>query len=277
MLHTTGTAWSNSPPMAAGSRSKRPDPWIVCPRPNPQAQLRLFCFPYAGGGASIFHAWGANLPQEIEVCPVQLPGRENRLREPPYSWLPRLAQKLVGVLSPYLDRPFAFFGHSMGALISFELARQLRRQGLRGPVHLLVSAHRAPCGPYPLPALSQLPTPTLIEELRHLGGTPDEILSDTQMMQFLLPVLRADFAICETYTYTDDAPLNCALSAFGGLQDCHVSKEDLAEWREQTNGPFALQMLPGGHFFLHSAREPLLRAMGENLMDTIARCQREDV
>jgi medium-chain acyl-[acyl-carrier-protein] hydrolase len=267
MLHTRGTGWSNSPPMAAGSRSKRPDPWITRPRPNPQTHLLLFCFPYAGGGASIFHAWAASLPQEIEVCPVQLPGRENRLREPPYSWLPRLVQKLVGVLSPYLDRPSAFFGHSMGALISFELARQLRRQRLRGPAHLFVSAHRGPCRPYSLPSLSRLPTPALIEELRHLGGTPDEILNDTQMMQFLLPVLRADFAICETYTYAHDVPLDCALSAFGGLEDSHVRDEDLAAWREQTNGSFALHMLPGGHFFLHSAREQLLQTIAECLVN----------
>ena len=267
MLHTTGAAWPNPSSTAAGSQSKRPDPWMTRPRPNPQANLRLFCFPYAGGGASIFHAWAVNLPQEIEVCPVQLPGRENRLREPPYSWLPRLLQKLVAVLTPYLDRPFAFFGHSMGALISFELARQLRLQGLHGPVHLFVSAHRGPRQPYALPPLSKIPTPALMEELRHLGGTPDEILNDTQMMQFLLPVLRADFAICETYTYTHDAPLDCALSAFGGLQDDHVREEDLAGWREQTNGPFALRMLPGGHFFLHSAREPLLQTIGDSLMN----------
>jgi medium-chain acyl-[acyl-carrier-protein] hydrolase len=270
MLYTTEAASSNSAPTVAGSQSKRPDAWVSCPSPNPQAQLRLFCFPYAGGGASIFHAWGANLPQEIEVCPIQLPGRENRLREPPYSWLPRLVQKLVGVLSPYLEGPFAFFGHSMGALISFELARQLRRQGLRGPLHLLVSAHCGPRRPYPLPPLSQIPTPALIEQLRCLGGTPDELLNDAQMIQFLLPVLRADFAICETYTYTDDAPLDCAISAFGGLQDRHVRGEDLAAWREQTNGPFALRMFPGGHFFLHNAREPLVRAIGESLMNQSA-------
>jgi medium-chain acyl-[acyl-carrier-protein] hydrolase len=107
----------------------------------------------------------------------------------------------------------------------------------------------------------------LIEELRHLGGTPNDILNDTQMMQFLLPVLRADFAICEAYTYAHEAPLDCALSAFGGLEDSHVRDEDLAAWREQTNGPFELRMLPGGHFFLHSAREPLLEAIGESLMN----------
>lgn len=266
MLNMISALEWNSSSSYAGNGPKRSNPWISCPRPNPGANIRLFCFPYAGGGASIFHSWGANLPQEIEVCAVQLPGRENRLREPPYSGLQGLVQRLTGALSPLLDRPFAFFGHSMGALISFELTRNLRRQGLRGPAHLLVSAHRAPARPYPLPPLSQIPTRDLIEQLRYLGGTPDELLKDNQMMQFLLPVLRADFSVCETYTYLKEPPLDCAISAFGGLRDRYVSREDLADWQTETHGTVMVELLPGGHFFIHQEREQLLQSIRKSLL-----------
>ena len=242
------------------------DVWVHCAKPNPTARFRLFCFPYAGGGASIYHTWPEHVPAEIEVCPVQLPGRESRLRTPPFTQLSPLLQRLAQVLRPYLQMPFAFFGHSMGALISFELARQLRRQHDPGPVCLFVSAHRAPQIPAPKPPIHQLPTTEFVGELRRLNGTSEAVLQDAELLQLMLPTLRADFAICETYTYTTEEPLDCPIIAFAGLEDCEVSRDDLAAWRDQTQSSFKMRMVPGNHFFLHSARTPLVRAVSQDLM-----------
>lgn len=247
------------------------DSWVTCPMPNPQAWLRLFCFPYAGGGASNFLTWSDDLPPDIEVCPIQLPGRENRLRKMPFTRLPPLVQALVQALLPYLDTPFAFFGHSMGALIGFELARQLRRQYGLGPVHLFVSGHRAPQIPNPRPLIHQLPESAFVEELRRFDGTPELVLQNTEVMEVFLPILRADFSICETYIYSPEDPLECPISAFGGLQDLLVSRHDLEAWRDQTLGSFTLRMFPGGHFFLHNARALLLRAVSQDLTQLLSR------
>jgi medium-chain acyl-[acyl-carrier-protein] hydrolase len=244
--------------------------WVTCSRPRTQARLRLFCFPYAGGGASIFRAWPDDLPG-MQVCPVQLPGRENRLREPCFIRLEPLVQALVQALPPYLDMPYAFFGHSLGALIGFELARALVRENRSGPVHLFVSGHSAPQVQSLEPPIHQLPEPDFIKELRCLNGTPGEVLQHAELMALLLPVLRADFAINETYVYTPGTLLDCPISAFGGLQDNLASRDDLAAWRDQTRSTFTLRMFPGDHFFLHSARPLLLRAIVHDLAQSLSR------
>jgi medium-chain acyl-[acyl-carrier-protein] hydrolase len=225
----------------------------------------LFCFPYAGGGSSAFHAWQAGLPPDVEVCLVQLPGREARLREPLFTRLDPLVQALAQSLRSWLNVPFAFFGHSMGALISFELAYRMALQNEPGPIHLFVSGRNAPQVPDPNAPIHQLPEARFIEELRHYNGTPETILQNAELMQLFIPILRADFAIIETYVYTPRAPLNCPLSVFGGLQDHLCDQAGLAAWREQTRGVFRVRMFPGGHFFLHPARTPVLRAIAQDL------------
>lgn len=245
--------------------------WIARPRPNPRTRLRLLCFPYAGGGASIFRTWSDDLPRDVEVCPVQLPGRESRMRELPFTRLPPLVQALAQALLPYLDIPFAFFGHSMGALISFELARQLRRQYGLSPAHLFVSSHRAPQIPDPHPPIHHLPESMFVEELRRFSGTPELILQNPEIMEVFLPLLRADFSICETYTYSPEDPLECPISAFGGLHDLLASRDDLESWRDQTLGSFTLRMFPGDHFFLHTARAPLLQTVSQGLTQLLSR------
>ncbi len=241
------------------------DSWITCRTPNPQARLRLFCFPYAGGGVSIFRAWSAGLPADVEVCAVQLPGRGTRLMEPPFTQLSPIIQALAGALFPLLDKPFAFFGHSLGALVSFELARQLRRQYTVQPVHLFVSADRAPQIPNRDPPVHSLPEGEFLVELLRLKGTPREVLEEKELMQIMLPVLRADFAVYETYVYSTEPPLNCPISVFGGLQDHRVTRGDLEAWRDQTSVSFSLRMLPGDHFFLNTTQPVLLRALSEEL------------
>ncbi len=246
--------------------------WIQHAKPSTRARVRLFCFAYAGGGASYFRTWQGKLPPEIEVCPVQIPGRENRIGEQPYTELLPLVQDLSRALQPYLTTlPFVFFGHSMGGLISFELARQLRREKAPTPIHLLVSAHRAPQVPDPDPPIHQLPDLKFMEELRKLNGTPEEVLKNAELMQVMLPILRADFSICETYTYTDEKPLNCPISAFGGLGDEEVSKDDMAAWRKQAAGFFRLRMFEGDHFYLNSTQEVLLGAIMQDLLPHLNR------
>jgi medium-chain acyl-[acyl-carrier-protein] hydrolase len=230
--------------------------WII--RTKSQLRLRLFCFPYAGGGASIFRRWSEKLPAEIEVCPIYLPGRENRLKEPLFTRLPPLVHTLAHALHPFMDIPFAFFGHSMGALIGFELARHLRRIHYPGPTHLFISAHRAPHLPDSSSPLHALPDPALIDVLTRLGGTPQAILQHTELMNVVLPILRADLTLCETYIYTPEPPLDCPIAVFGGEQDSMVSKQELQEWRKQTRSAFTLYMLPGDHFFLQSQQNLLL-------------------
>lgn len=241
------------------------DSWIIRRKPSPQARLRLFCFPYAGGGVSIFRAWSDTLPADVEVCPLQFPGRGTRLMEPPFTQLSPLVQALAEALFPLLDKPFAFFGHSLGALVSFELARRLRRQYAVQPVRLFISADRAPQIPNRDPAIHSLPEGEFLTELRRLKGTPTELLEDEEVMQIMLPVLRADFAVYETYRYSTEPPLNCPISAFGGLQDHRVNRGDLEAWRDHTGVSFSLTMFPGDHFYLNTTQPALLQALSQEL------------
>jgi medium-chain acyl-[acyl-carrier-protein] hydrolase len=246
------------------------NPWIALPKPNPRAHLRLFCFSYAGGGASVFYPWSQALPPSVELCPVQLPGRENRLNEPPYRGLRPLLHALAPSLQPYLDVPFAFFGHSLGALVGFELARRFRRQHLPTPVHLFVSGREAPQIRDLDPPIHALPEAAFIEKLRRYDGTPVALLENPDIMAVFLPTLRADFALSETYVYDDEAPLACPISAFGGLQDAEVSQADLTAWRHQTGGRFALRLFLGGHFFLREQQPALLQAVFQDLRESAA-------
>jgi medium-chain acyl-[acyl-carrier-protein] hydrolase len=230
--------------------------------------LRLFCFPYAGGNAALYRHWPDHVPATIEVWPVELPGRGSRPLEPPFTSLTPLVHAAARALLCHLDRPFAFFGHSMGALVAFELARLLRREhGLR-PVQLFASAARAPQLFDLDPPISTLPRPAFLEKLRCLGGTPREVLEHPELMELLESMLRADFAVCDSYTYVPDVPLACRLSVFGGLHDPEVSGDQLDAWRAQTTASFSRHMLPGGHFFLqHSpALVPNLLARDLDLM-----------
>jgi medium-chain acyl-[acyl-carrier-protein] hydrolase len=228
--------------------------------------MRLFCFPYAGAGAAVYRLWSDVLPAEIELCRIQLPGRENRRREPLFTQLSPLVQTLAQVLRPFLNLPFAFFGHSLGALISVELARELRKRHDLSPAYLFASGFRAPHIPNPDPPMYQLPDAAFVEEmLRRYDGIPEAVRRHAELMELLLPTLRADTAICETYVYTDDDPLDCPIAAFGGLQDRQVSHDDLAAWHDQTRSSFTLRMFPGNHFFVQSACGPLLQVVSQEL------------
>jgi phosphopantetheine--protein transferase-like protein len=268
-MRDTGSSPTLSAPPAFGNHQVKrqigPGPWLAVPRPNPLAGLRLFGFPYAGGGASLFRHWPERLPASVEVCPVQLPGREARLSEPGFDRLTPLVETLARELRPHFDRPFAFFGHSLGALVGFELARQLRRSGGPQPVCLFASGRRAPQIPNLDPPIHDLPEPAFRAELRRFSGTPPAVLDHDELMALVLPRLRADFALSETYVYTPEPAFAFPVFALGGLEDPRVERPQLEAWREHTTGPFQLRMLPGNHFFLHSAEDRVLEILGGEL------------
>ena len=235
-------------------------------RPDPGARFRLFCFPYAGGNAAVFRSWRDQLRPGIDLCPVQIPGRGNRFTEPPLRRLPALCDNLVGELLPWLDVPFAFFGHSMGALVAFEMARHLRKHARPGPIHLFLSGARGPRRQVPS-RLHSLPQPALLAELRRLHGTPPAILEQQEFMAMLIPLIRADLELYETHVYSPEELLDCPISTFAGVEDTFARREDVAAWQDETRGRFTLRMFEGDHFFLHEARTPLLRAISEDLSE----------
>ncbi len=239
-------------------------PWMVCRRRNSRAVLRLFCFPYAGAAASIFRDWADDLPETIEVWSIQYPGRENRIKEPLFTQLQPLARVIRHELS--LNQiPFTFFGHSVGAIISFEVTRELRRTNQALPLRLFLSGSSAPHVPDLGPPIHTLPEPDFLEKLRTYNGTPKEVLERPELRELFIPALRADFALRETHAYQPESALRCPISVFGGVDDPEVSREHLEAWREQTSGAFQLLMLPGDHFFIHTSRHALLQMLSLEL------------
>ncbi len=211
--------------------------------------LRVFCFSHAGGGASVFRSWMPQLAPGIEVYPIQLPGREGRWPEPPITRAADLLQAIFDALGPLFDPPFAFFGHSMGALIAFEMARELRRQGRPRPEILIVSGARAPHVVDPDPPMHQLPDDLLLEELKRLDGIPAELLDQPELVSMMLPTLRADLTMCETYEYRTEPPLDCRIAVYSGESDRKIRLEHLTPWEVHTAREFQLRIFPGSHFF----------------------------
>jgi medium-chain acyl-[acyl-carrier-protein] hydrolase len=252
-------------------------PWLPSWRARAGAALRRFCFPYAGGDVATFAPWAEVLPWDIELCPVQLPGRGRRALEPAYAALGPLVDALAGGLRPALAGRFAFFGHSMGALVCFELARALRRRGGPLPCHLLVSGRPAPQLPRRYGPLSQLPDRELVDQLHRRYGyaPPQDDGQLDELLRLMIPTVRSDVAVSDAYGYPDEPPLDCPITAFGGLDDATVTRDELAAWGAQTRGRFEIRMLPGGHFYLESEWRFLVRFIATSLQSALA-ARRED-
>ena len=246
-------------------------PWLLRAGADRGGRVRLFCFPYAGSGGSQYMPWARQLGPGVEVCAVQLPGRENRLRETPHTRFPALMDETFAALRPHLDMPFVLFGHSMGALVAFELARRLRTEGAPMPARLLISGHRAPQLPNRRPPLAHLSDAALIAEVRaRYDGVSEEVLRHPDLMALLLPGLRADLALVEGYVCRPDEPLSCPISAYGGEDDPIVSEAELQAWRTQTSAEFTTRRFSGTHFFIRSARAELLAAVSSELAPLMA-------
>ncbi len=225
-------------------------PWFSCYSPRVNADFRLLCFPYAGAGASVFRQWAAAADPSIEVQGVQLPGRESRLREPLLTDINLVVDALIHDAVDFLDKPFSIFGHSLGALIGFEFTRRLQSLSLPLPQRLFVSARQAPQVLLHGEKTHLLPESHLKEELRHYAGTPEVVLQDNDLMRILLPIIRADLAMNETYNYTPGSPIPCPISAFVGLKDSKISISSIEAWTAQTSQDFEAYYFDGNHFFI---------------------------
>lgn len=231
------------------------------------ARMRLFCLPHAGSGAAGFYRWRQLLPAGVDVCPVWLPGREVRLAEPSLQDATALVDQLIAVAEPYLDVPFALFGHSMGALLAYEFAVRLQAARLRGPEWMFVSGREAPHLPFVHRELYRLGDEAFVAELRRrYGGMPEGFLADAELREVFLPILRADLRLVESYRHGERPLLRCPIDAFAGKSDSSVSDDGLAAWVTLTTGAFAWRRLPGDHFFHAGPGQPeLLRLISERL------------
>jgi len=234
------------------------DRWFVCPRPNSKAKLRLFLFPYAGGAPTAFSKWLIEFPDYIETSIVHYPGRGSRFNEPPIKEITALVEEINQAILPALDKPFIFFGHSFGGMLAFELARRLSPQ----PQILFVSACGAPHIPNPNLPIHSLPDPEFIRSLHDLNGLPAEVVENLELMQLLLPILRADFEAFENYEYlSGEHRLTCPIIAFGGSDDSHVDRARLDAWAHHTDGNFKTKIFSGDHFFINTARQSVITSM----------------
>jgi medium-chain acyl-[acyl-carrier-protein] hydrolase len=240
-------------------------PWMAFRASKPRARLRVFCIPYAGSGASIFRSLALSVPDSIDLCPIQLPGRESREREPPFSRLSPLVAAMRTELAPWLDLPYVLFGYSMGALVAFELARALRHDGAAEPRQLFVAGRRAPRRREPRPLVHTLPRAEFVQELVTYGATPPTLLESPDVLDFYLPLLRADFAVCETYEYRANGAIGCPITVYGGNRDPFVTRDDLDAWALETTGSCLVRVFEGGHFFLHSCWSVVLRSFLQDL------------
>jgi medium-chain acyl-[acyl-carrier-protein] hydrolase len=232
--------------------------WVTSVNSTTHAKGQLICLPFAGGGASFYRRWSAIVPDTISMFAMQLPGREERMNEPPFERMQELVQAAIVGLVPTLRPPYSLFGHSLGALICYELIHALRQQGHPMPEHLFVSGAMAPQIARTSKPVHELPDNLLIEEIARYGGFAEEILDHPELMELLLPRLRADFALFETYTFQQHAPLPCPITAFAGQSDEYVKTDSAAAWQSQTAAEFQFQSFPGGHFFLNEFASQML-------------------
>ncbi len=230
--------------------------------PRPDARIHVYCFPYAGSGATLYYPWMRNVPSWLQVLPIHLPGRENRHSETAFTNLDRLIADLALELTPVLRPPFVFFGHSLGALLAFELARVLTVR----PAHLIVSSSRAPHFPRRSLPLYQLPDAEFLAAMQQrYQALPAVVLADRELLTHFLSILRADFTLFDTYQHTPGEPLPAPISVFGGQQDREVQTDGLSGWSELTSSTFRLRLFPGDHFYLRTQQPALLQALTEEL------------
>ncbi|QSB16771.1 thioesterase [Natronosporangium hydrolyticum] len=246
-----------------------PPSWFDGLDPPGQPGPRLFCLPHAGGGGRFFQPWRRALAPKIAVRPVVPPGREGRFREPPYERMAPLVAGIVEALRPELDRPFALFGHSLGAAVAYETALRLRQLSMPEPICLFVSGRRAPALPNPPPYLHLLDDQQFAQEMVRLAGTPPTILERPRVMQFLVPTMRADYTIHELYQPTPAKPLDYPVFGYAGAEDPIAPPAEVDAWHEVTTGQFTTRVFPGGHFYLKEHPDQVLANVQQDLADAL--------
>ncbi|MFN9086503.1 MAG: thioesterase II family protein [Gemmatimonadaceae bacterium] len=225
------------------------------------AVCRLVCFAHAGAGATSYATWSSLLPPSWELIAAQLPGRENRLAELPLTSLGEMVSALLVNGRSVFEPPFVLFGHSVGAIIAFEMARALEQAGASGPAHLFVSGRMAPSLTHSTPRRVEDTDASLIAQLRDYGGTDPGALDNPELLELVLPALRADMRAERQYMHETGALTQTAVTAFGGTCDPFVSEQEIAAWSAVTSGPFAYQMFEGGHFFLRAHAAAMIERM----------------
>ena len=242
--------------------------WILKSHVPQKAKIRLLCLPFGGGGSSFYLSWARDLEPEVEVVPIQLPGRENRLEELAFDEIHKLTDEIIPAIQNYLDEPYAIFGHSMGAFVSFELAREIRRKNLSAPKLLLLSAMRAAHLKDIRPTIAHLPDEPLIEALKERYDL--EVSKDSmELLQLMVPTIRADILAIEKYTYKNEPPFDFPIIGFGGNLDRSVEPPDIEAWSLHTTVRFKYYQIDGGHFFVNSSRDQLIRCIQNELTDLI--------
>jgi medium-chain acyl-[acyl-carrier-protein] hydrolase len=241
--------------------------WFICPRANPEAEIRLFLFPYAGAGPTAFNQWTSGFAGSVEIYIAHYPGRGSRHQEAPIKEIRTLAGRFSQAVQPLSDKPFAFFGHSLGGLVAFELTRLLHQENLPAPRMLFVSACGAPQLPDPNPPIHNYPDREFTKSLQDLNGFPSELLHQPEVMQLLLPILRVDFEAVESYQYQPDiSALHLPVVALAGLDDPRVSRDRIEGWASQTDAGFRSHYFPGDHFFIHAGREAVIATIASELI-----------
>ena len=243
--------------------------WLIPLGMPTETRMRLFCFPPAGSGTVAYRAWAPLAAPGVEISVVLLPGRETRFAEAPIDDMAELASQIAGAIALFAGQPFAFFGHSLGALLAYEVARRLATEGYP-PEHLFASGHQAPAIPSRRAPIAHLPDAAFIQGLIDLGGTPREILDAPELLALLTPMLRADFALAERYVAPSGPRLPCPVTALGGAEDPWVDAAGLEAWRHVTAAAFERVILPGDHFYLTPARSMLLDRINASLTRCLA-------
>jgi len=242
--------------------------WFSFPKENSEADLRLFCLPYAGGSSHVYYPWQDKLSSDIEICAIQLPGRGIRFTETPYTDHKKMVIDLVDDMVEYLDKPYALFGHSMGALLAYEVAQEIKKRGLPQASHLFVSGRRAMHINNESQPIHDLPEEQLISELKKLNGTPAEVLENKDLMSLVLPMIRADFQLCETYLHNvEHKKLDLNITSFEGVNDHKARGINVSAWQDLTSGIYQGIQLSGDHFFIHSSEQKLLENINHHLND----------
>lgn len=238
---------------------------IVNYTPKPDAKKRLFCFPYAGGGAGIFRLWGQLLPADIELYAVELPGRVH-LREPAAKDMKELIDIIFPEIEPLLDKPFAFFAHSYGSIVAYELTRRLQEMVKTMPEHVIVSARRAPHIASSVALTAHLPDSEFVAAMQNqFGAIPQAVLHDKSLLAMFLPILREDIRLNENYLGSVNPPLTVPLTVFSGVDDKSGATINIDKWKETTIGPYLQKQFPGGHFYIDSARQEVIQEIAKIL------------
>lgn len=243
---------------------RRVTSWFVVPKSIENPRYRIFCIPYAGGNAQAFHKWGAQFSQD-EIFSLQLPGRAFRIREPCIRDCGEMVEAMMEQMEGHLDVPFVLYGHSMGGLLAFELARGLRRTNRPLPEGLFVTGRRAPQVLGAGPVAFDMPDDQFWRAVGKLYGTPKALLDSPDLKAMLLPTFRADFELLAKWRYCPEPPFDFPIWAVGGTQDPGISQEAIWAWKEQTNGSFKHWMIEGGHMFLQQKEATLLQYLFDAL------------